>query len=89
MNSLVNESPPAETFRARVGKVRDDNIVVTYPIRQTGELTVTTNVTFHMNVWRGGNLPRPGQVVELEGVTLFVGGWRANSASPILPTRTN
>lgn len=83
--SATDETPALQIIRARVGKVREDGIIVTYPIRTMGELNVTTDITFHLSVWGGNNQPRPGQIVELEGVALFMKGWRANSARPILP----
>lgn len=43
-----------------------------------------THITFSLRDWRdGGNLPRKGQVVSLEKITLFEKGWRALCARPI------
>lgn len=43
------------------------------------------SITFSLTVWQGiGVDPLKGQIVLLEGVTEFVGGWRATSARPIL-----
>jgi len=43
-----------------------------------------THITFSLKDWQGGStLPRKGQVVSLEQITLFEKGWRALCAKPI------
>lgn len=48
-----------------------------------GEIPKGERVTFSLGDWRGNVLPRKGQVVQLESLTLFEKGWRALAASPI------
>ncbi len=47
-----------------------------------------THITFSLKDWRGDNLPRKGQMVDLGDVSLFEKGWRALSARPIQLKRT-
>ena len=42
------------------------------------------SVTFSLSDWKGDREPAPGQRVFLRGVQLFVKGFRAASAEPIL-----
>jgi len=42
-----------------------------------------THITFSLKDWQGNSLPRCGQVVTLEQITLFRKGWRSLFAAPI------
>ncbi|MFA6494878.1 MAG: hypothetical protein WC246_00730 [Candidatus Paceibacterota bacterium] len=48
-----------------------------------GEIPKGERITFSFSDWRGNILPRKGQVVQLESLTLFEKGWRALAAIPI------
>ena len=45
---------------------------------------ISGSVTFDFESWRSQDRPKPGQVVNLEGIHLFEHGWRASSATPVL-----
>lgn len=81
--------PPEGMIRAVVAEVRKNGnewYAVSYP-----ELAVTdppisrrTSITFARDDWKHDDPPLPRQVVDLENVTLFTGGWRARAAHPIV-----
>ena len=41
------------------------------------------SITFGLNAWSGTERPHVGQLVQLEAIQLFAGGWRAMHAHPI------
>lgn len=78
--------PPYDSIRAVVGKVFDD-YVVAYPEEECGDLRVIDSITFSLSNWTGNREPQVQQVVLLGDVALYARGWRALSASPIVPQR--
>lgn len=51
---------------------------------QGGSPSVKKDVTFRLDQWQGEGDPESRQVVELRNVRLFVGGWRAQLARPVV-----
>lgn len=86
--SSIEQDPAAEPVRAVVTRVRE-NYVVTYPLRDCGDLTTRDSVTFSLEGWRGTAEPQCEQIVELSGTTLWSRGWRADSARPVVARRKN
>lgn len=84
--SSIEQDPAAEAVRAVVTRIRD-SYVVTYPLRDCGDLTTRDSVTFSIEGWKGAAEPQCDQIVELSGTTLWSRGWRAESARPVVARR--
>jgi len=80
------QDPTLVPIRAVVTKV-EENYVVAYPIEDCGDLRMNDSVTFSLSFWEGDRDPQCEQVVELFGTTLFIRGWRAERARPVIPTK--
>ena len=80
------QQPPYGTIRAVVGKVLDSYIVA-YAVQNYGDLGKNDPITVSLGDWKGHREPHHLQVVELDDVALYSNGWRALSATPIVPRR--
>lgn len=77
---------PDEPIEAVIGSVRETKGYATaYPIPGQ-RIPHNKDITFSLDKWSGKGLPLKAQVVRLDDVTMFVGGWRASSASPVTPS---
>lgn len=84
----VRPSAPAnhQVFEGEVTTIhgRGKGRFVSTKLRQeSAGLAKGLHVTFSMRDWKGSEPPRLGQVVLLENLNLFRGGWRALSARPV------
>lgn len=84
----IEQDPSCDPVRATVAKVQDD-YVVAYPLADCGDLTRNDSVTFSLSQWQGRRDPQHGQVVELLDTSLYMRGWRAESARPVIPRSSN
>ena len=84
MSNQNEKDPSCLIVRAKITKVMEE-YVVAYPLKDCGDLTTRDSVTFPLSRWGSSNEPECGQVVDLDGTSLYMGGWRAYSACPVTP----
>jgi hypothetical protein len=65
--------------------IHKEKYVVTYPDKteKNDVISEGDSITFSLENWTGESQPKKGQLVLLQNVTQYGGGWRAEQASPI------
>jgi hypothetical protein len=83
--AAANTVPSQISVRGVVTSVHEgeEGFVSTSLHDTVGDIPEGTHITFSLKDWSGNNLPRKGQMVSLEQITLFEKGWRALCARPI------
>jgi hypothetical protein len=82
----VPDRGSGEEVEATIGSVRvESGYAVAHLRAPFRSLTPETAITFSFSRWGGKSSPLKGQVVVLENIQLFTGGWRAERARPVTP----
>lgn len=87
VREIALDTTPQDILRLRgvVTAVHEGNrgFASTFLEDAVGRIPEGTHITFSLVDWQSDVLPRKGQLVTLERVTLFEKGWRALRARPI------
>ena len=78
----ISENEEVEAVVSDIKGPKSNRFAVTYP-SDSALLPQGATITFSLSEWKGGGLPKKGQVVILTEVEKFAKGWRAQGARPV------